>query len=163
AFTGSFATAQRIAASAAANLTPLSFELGGKSPLIVFADGDLDLALRLAVGQYDNAGQVCLAGTRLLVERPIAGDFLAASRARLRQLRQGDPRREGTDIGPQISRQHFRRIGGFVERALAAGLKPDFGGTPNAEIGGLYYRPTLFVDPPHGAEILREEVFGPVL
>jgi 5-carboxymethyl-2-hydroxymuconic-semialdehyde dehydrogenase len=162
-FTRSVATAKLIAASASQNLVPLSFELGGKSPYLVFADADLDLAVNTAVGQYDNAGQVCLAGTRLLVEASIRDRFLEAFMAKARAVRQGDPRDETTDIGPQISRPHFERVDGYVRRALDAGLKPALGGGPNKELGGLYYRPTLFVDPPPGSEILREEVFGPVL
>jgi len=162
-FTGSVATARQIAAAAAANLVPLSFELGGKSPFLVFADADLDLAVNTAVGQYDNAGQVCLAGTRILVEESIRDRFLDAFLAKARAIRQGDPRDETTDIGPQISRPHFQRVDGFVQRALGAGLKPILGGGPNSDLGGLYYHPTLFVDPSAGSEILREEVFGPVL
>jgi aminomuconate-semialdehyde/2-hydroxymuconate-6-semialdehyde dehydrogenase len=162
-FTGSVPTARQIAAAAAENLVPLSFELGGKSPFLVFADSDLDLAVNTAVGQYDNAGQVCLAGTRLLVEESIRDRFVDAFLAKARSIRQGDPRDETTDIGPQISRPHFQRVDGFVQRALEGGLKPALGGGPNSDLGGLYYRPTLFVDPPAGSEILREEVFGPVL
>ena len=162
-FTGSVATARQIAAAAGANLVPLSFELGGKSPFIVFADCDLELAVNTAIGQYDNAGQVCLAGTRLLVEDGIREKFLEAFLAKAQAIRQGDPRDEATDIGPQISRPHFERVDGFVQRALASGLKPVLGGGPNGDLGGLYYRPTLFLDPPAGSEILREEVFGPVL
>jgi 5-carboxymethyl-2-hydroxymuconic-semialdehyde dehydrogenase len=162
-FTGSVATAKQIAASAAENLVPLSFELGGKSPYLVFADADLDLAVNTAVGQYDNAGQVCLAGTRILVEESIRERFLEAFMAKAKAIRQGDPRDEATDIGPQISRPHFERVDGYVQRAIASGLKPMLGGGPNQDLGGIYYRPTLFVDPPAGSEILREEVFGPVL
>jgi 5-carboxymethyl-2-hydroxymuconic-semialdehyde dehydrogenase len=162
-FTGSVPTAKTIAAAAADNLVPLSFELGGKSPFIVFADADLDLAVSTAVGQYDNAGQVCLAGTRILVEESIRETFIAAFIERAKKIRQGDPRDEATDIGPQISRPHFQRVDGFVKRAKEAGLKPVLGGGPNEALGGIYYRPTLFLDPPENAEILREEVFGPVL
>lgn len=162
-FTGSVPTARQIAAAAGENLVPLSFELGGKSPFIVFADCDLDLAVTTAIGQYDNAGQVCLAGTRLLVEESIRDRFLEAFLAKAKAIRQGDPREETTDIGPQISRPHFERVDGFVQRAVRAGMKPVLGGGPNGDLGGLYYRPTLFVDPQPGSEILREEVFGPVL
>jgi 5-carboxymethyl-2-hydroxymuconic-semialdehyde dehydrogenase len=162
-FTGSVPTARTIAAAAAPNLTPLSFELGGKSPFVVFADADLELAVNTAVGQYDNAGQVCLAGTRILVEEPIREKFLDAFLAKAKAIKQGDPRDEATDIGPQISRPHFQRVDGFVRRAEEAGMKPVLGGGPNDDLGGLYYRPTLFLDPPATSEILREEVFGPVL
>jgi aminomuconate-semialdehyde/2-hydroxymuconate-6-semialdehyde dehydrogenase len=162
-FTGSVATGRLVAAAAGAQLTPASLELGGKSPLLVFADADLDLAVRHAVGQYDNAGQVCLAGTRLLVAEPVAEEFLARFLSRAAALRQGDPRDERTDIGPNITRQHLDRVDGFVRRAVAAGAKPVLGGAVNPGLGGLYYQPTLLTGAAPGAEILTEEVFGPVL
>jgi aminomuconate-semialdehyde/2-hydroxymuconate-6-semialdehyde dehydrogenase len=162
-FTGSVATGRKVAAAAGAQLTAASLELGGKSPLLVFADADLDLAVRHAVGQYDNAGQVCLAGTRLLVEEAVAEEFLARFISRAAALKQGDPRDEGTDIGPNITRQHLARIDGFVRRAVAAGARPLFGGAVNPELGGLYYLPTLLAGAAPGSEILTEEVFGPVL
>jgi aminomuconate-semialdehyde/2-hydroxymuconate-6-semialdehyde dehydrogenase len=163
AFTGSVATGRSVAAAAGAQLTPVSLELGGKSPLIVFADADLDLAVGHAVGQFDNAGQVCLAGTRLLVEEAIAGEFTARFAARAGVLRQGDPRDEATDIGPNISRAHLERVEGFVRRAIAAGARPLLGGSVNPVLGGLYYQPTLLGGAQPGSEILTEEVFGPVL
>ncbi len=162
-FTGSVPTARLIAASAASNLTPCSFELGGKSPMIVFADADLDSAVANAVEQYDNAGQVCLAGVRLLVESSIRDEFLGRFVARATTLRQGDPRDLTTDIGPNVSREHFERIDGFVRRANADGAQAVIGGGPNTDLGGLYYRPTLFVGAKPGSEILTQEVFGPVL
>jgi aminomuconate-semialdehyde/2-hydroxymuconate-6-semialdehyde dehydrogenase len=163
AFTGSVSTGRKVAAAAGAQLTPVSLELGGKSPLVVFADADLDLAVRHAVGQYDNAGQVCLAGTRLLIEQPIVAEFTARFVEQAAALLQGDPRDDTTDIGPNITRSHLDRVDGFVKRAIAAGARPLIGGAVNAELGGLYYQPTLLVDAPPGAEILTEEVFGPVL
>jgi 5-carboxymethyl-2-hydroxymuconic-semialdehyde dehydrogenase len=162
-FTGSVPTAKLIAASAAANLTPCSFELGGKSPMIVFADCDLESAVANAVEQYDNAGQVCLAGVRLLVEDSIRDEFVARFVEKATALRQGDPRDLTTDIGPQISREHLDRIDGFVQRAKAEGAEAVIGGGRNDELGGLYYRPTLFVGARPGSEILTQEVFGPVL
>ncbi len=163
AFTGSVETGKLVASAAAANLTPVSLELGGKSPFVVFADSDLEAAVTQAVNQFDNAGQVCLAGTRLIVERSVVEAFLERFLAQARALRQGDPRDEEIDIGPQITRQHFERVDGFVRRALEAGARPLIGGGPNEELGGLYYRPTLLADAPEGSEILRKEVFGPVL
>jgi aminomuconate-semialdehyde/2-hydroxymuconate-6-semialdehyde dehydrogenase len=163
AFTGSVDTGKLVAAAAAPNLTPTSFELGGKSPFVIFADADLDAAVAQAVGQFDNAGQVCLAGTRLLVEDAAYDAFVAAVLERAGDVRQGDPRDDATDLGPLITREHFERVDGFVRRAHAAGATALLGGGPNDDLGGLYYRPTLFADVPEGAEILRHEVFGPVL
>lgn len=162
-FTGSVPTARRIAQAAADNLTPVSLELGGKSPLLVFADADLDLAVDLAVEQYDNAGQVCLAGTRLLVESSIAEEFTRRFAAKAAGLTQGDPRDEATDLGPNIHRRQLDKIDGFVRRALDAGARAVVGTGPNDELGGLYYRPTLLTDVAQDSEIVQEEVFGPVL
>lgn len=162
-FTGSVETARKIGAAAAHNLTPVSFELGGKSPLLVFADADLDLALRNMLEQYDNAGQVCLAGTRLLVEETVAGDLLERMKVGAGQLRLGDPRDPQTQVGPLIHPQHLKRVDGFVRRAIQEGAQLVYGGRVSPQLGGLYYEPTLFVDPPPDAEILQKEVFGPVL
>ncbi len=167
-FTGSVPTARLIAMSAAANLTPCSFELGGKSPFIVFADADMDSAVANAVEQYDNAGQVCLAGVRLLVQSSVHDEFVARFVARASALRQGDPRDLATDVGPQISREHFDRIDGFVQRALASGAEAVIGGGPNVDVaapgrGNLYYQPTLLTGARPGSEVLTDEVFGPVL
>jgi len=159
-FTGSVPTAKRIAESAAANLTPLSLELGGKSPLLVFADADLDLAVDLAVEQYDNAGQVCLAATRILVEESIADEFTRRFVAKASALKQGDPREEATDLGPNIHPRQVEKIDGFVRRAIAAGARTVIGGAVDRD---LYYRPTLLTDVAQDSEIVQEEVFGPVL
>jgi aminomuconate-semialdehyde/2-hydroxymuconate-6-semialdehyde dehydrogenase len=163
AFTGSIETGKIVAQAAAANLTPASLELGGKSPFVAFADADLDATVKQAVNQFDNAGQVCLAGTRLIVESSMHDEFLDRFLDAAGAIVQGDPRDNATDIGPQITREHFERVDGFVQRAKSEGAKAILGGGPNEDLGGLYYRPTLFVDVPPGAEVLRREVFGPVL
>jgi 5-carboxymethyl-2-hydroxymuconic-semialdehyde dehydrogenase len=166
-FTGSVPTAQQVGAAAAANLTPVSFELGGKSPLLVMDDADLDLAVDLAVEQFDNSGQVCLAAVRILVQEPIAERFTAAFLARSRGLVQGDPRDEATAIGPMVGRAHLERVDGFVRRAKAGGATVLLGGEPNHQLnattGGSYYRPTVFTDVDPTSEIACHEAFGPVL
>jgi 5-carboxymethyl-2-hydroxymuconic-semialdehyde dehydrogenase len=163
AFTGSVPTGRLVAAAAGANLTPVSLELGGKSPFVAFADADLDAVVGQAVNQFDNAGQVCLAGTRLLIDVAIYDAFLQRFTEAAAAIRQGDPRQATTDIGPLITREHFDRVDGSVRRAAAEGARVVFGGGPNEELGGLYYRPTLFAGAPEGSEILTQEVFGPVL
>jgi len=163
AFTGSVPTAGVIARAAAPNIVPLSFELGGKSPLVIFADSDFDLAVTLAIEQFDNSGQVCLGAFRILVEDSIADRFTEAVLAMARTIVQGDPRDEQTDMSCLITRQHFEKVDGFVRRALASGAKAILGGSPNEELGHLYYRPTVLADAEAGSEILTEEVFGPVL
>ncbi len=160
AVTGSPATARTVYRDAAAQLTPVSFELGGKSPFIVFEDADLDAAAATAAYQYDNSGQVCLAGTRLFVQESILEPFLERFEARVAEIRVGDPRDPETTYGPLIHPVALERVTGHVERALEAGARLVFGGT---SLGGLYYAPTLFTDVPAEAEILQREGFGPVL
>ena len=162
-FTGSVPTAKLVARAAADNLTPCSLELGGKSPLIVMDDADLELAVTLAAEQYDNAGQVCLAGTRLLVHEKIREDFLTGFKERVSKIVQGDPRVDGTDIGPQIHEKQFTKILGYIDRAKAAGARVEVGGGANEKLGGLYIHPTLISHAALGSEILTDEVFGPVL
>jgi len=162
-FTGSVPTAGVIAEAAARNIVPLSFELGGKSPLLVFDDCDLDLAVSLAVEQFDNAGQVCLGAFRVLVHERIHDEFLQRVQAKAANVVQGDPRDEATDVSALVSRPHFERVRGFVERAVADGARAVLGGGPNDDLGGLYFQPTILVDARPGSEILTEEVFGPVL
>ena len=162
-FTGSVPTAKKIARAAAENLTPINFELGGKSPFIVLGDADLELATDLAVEQYDNAGQVCLSGTRMLVHESISNEFSRIFNEKTKKLIQGDPRDEATNIGPQIHQDHFNRIAGFVARAKDECANIVFGGDPHSELGGLYFRPTLVMQPKNGSEILTQEIFGPVL
>ena len=163
-FTGSVPTAKAVARAAADNLTPLSFELGGKSPTIVMDDADLGLAATIAAEQYDNAGQVCLAGTRLLVHESVAQEFAARLAEKVQEIRQGDPRDEATDLGPQIHPVHLERVEGFVNRARTEGATVVFGGERVEPVaGGFYYAPTLIADAQPGSEILTHEVFGPVL
>ena len=162
-FTGSVPTAKIIAKSAADNLTPVSFELGGKSPCVVLEDADLDLAVELAVEQYDNAGQVCLSGTRILVHESIADEFAIKFKEKAAKIIQGDPRDEATQIGPQIHKVHFERVKGFVDRAKDSGANIVMGGEPNTDLGGVYFRATLVMHPDPESEIVTSEVFGPVL
>ncbi len=166
-FTGSVPTAQKVGEAAAKNVTPVSFELGGKSPLLVFADADLDLAVDLAVEQFDNSGQVCLAAVRILVQDEIADAFREKFLAKAATVVQGDSREESTGIGPLVSKTHFDRVDGFVQRAKAAGANVLLGGEPNHELnaatGGFFYTPTVFADVDPTMEIVCHEVFGPVL
>ena len=162
-FTGSVPTAKVIARNAAENLIPCSFELGGKSPTVILDDADLDLAVDLAIEQYDNAGQVCLAGTRLLVQEGIADAFAERFAERAAAIRQGDPRDEDTQIGPNIHLDHIVRVQGFVDRARNDGATVVYGGQVNSSLGQHYFQPTLIKDAAAGSEILTQEVFGPVL
>src|SRR5438876_4333812 len=163
AFTGSPATARSIGKAAAENIAPVGFELGGKSPFVIFADADIEQAVATALRQYFNAGQFCLAGTRLFVQRSIAHQFLECMSAEARKIVLGDPRQPETAVGPLITRVHLERVQGFVQRAKQDGAKVVYGGGVSERLGGLYFEPTLFVDAPTGSEILTREVFGPVL
>ena len=162
-FTGSVDTARLIGRAAAENITPVSFELGGKSPFVVFADANLDVAVPTAIYQYDHAGQICLAGTRLLVEESIADEFAERFAEGVRARKLGDPREPDTDIGPLITREHLERVDGFVRGAIRDGARLVFGGRVSPELGGLYYEPTLVTDVRQDMEIVQQEVFGPVL
>lgn len=161
-FTGSTDTAKIIGRAAASSITPLSAELGGKSPFIVCADADLEAAAQTVAGQYMNAGQVCLAGTRIMVEKKIEEQFLEMVRGAAAHMVVGDPREKDTRVGPLIHKEHFERVVGFVERAKADGAVPLWGGS-RANFGELYFEPTLFAHVAPELEIAQREVFGPVL
>ena len=107
--------------AAARNIVPFTAELGGKGPLIVFADCDLDAAAKKAAGQYDDAGQVCLAGTRLLIEESVRDAFLERFHRFTDEHVLGDPRDDPTTVSPLIHPEHLARVAGFVDRARANG------------------------------------------
>ncbi len=161
-FTGSPETGRLIGVAAARNLVPFTAELGGKGPLIVFEDADLDAAARKAAGQYDDSGQVCLAGTRLLVQESVADDFMQRFHRFADEHVLGDPREEGTTISPLIHPDHLERVEGFVDRARADGQKIVRGGS-RSDAGPLFYEPTLIEPTSDDAEVVQREVFGPVL
>ena len=161
-FTGSPETARHIGVAAARNIVPFTAELGGKSPLIVFADADVEAAAKKAAGQYDDGGQVCLAGTRLLVEESIREPFWEAFNRYTDAHVLGDSRDPATTVSPLIHPDHLARVEGFVERARAAGDRILRGGrrpTPD----GLWYEPTLIEPASNDSEVVQREVFGPVL
>ncbi len=165
-FTGGTRTGRMIAAEAGRRLIPVTMELGGKSANVVFASADLERALDAAlVGIYSNNGQQCLAGSRILVERRIADRFIADFVARARTIRIGDPLREDTELGPLASAGHRDRVLSFVETArrdgaslLTGGRAPDM---PGDLAGGFFVEPTAVMAPGPGAEVCREEIFGP--
>jgi betaine-aldehyde dehydrogenase/5-carboxymethyl-2-hydroxymuconic-semialdehyde dehydrogenase len=160
-FTGSPETGRLIGQAAAANLAPFTAELGGKNPFVVFADADLDAAARKAAGQYDDAGQVCLSGTRLLVEASARDAFLERFDAAVAEHVLGDPRDDATTVSPMIHPDHLARVEGFVQRARDDGQEILRGG--RRLDGGWFFEPTLIVPTSNDAEIVQREVFGPVL
>lgn len=165
-FTGSPEAARAIGGAAAANIVPFTAELGGKGPLVVFEDADLEAAASKAAGQYDDSGQVCLAGTRLLVHESLREDFLERFHAHVDAEVLGDSRDEATTISPLIHPEHLARVDGFVQRAREAGDRVVRGGQV-AEVDGardgLWYEPTLLEPASNDHEIVQREVFGPVL
>lgn len=161
-FTGSPATGRSIGTAAAKNLVPFTAELGGKGPFVVFADADLNAAATTAALMYDDAGQVCLAGTRLIVHESIRNEFLTLFTAATKKHVLGDSRDPSTTISPLIHPDHLARVRGFVERSRAAGDTILFGGNRVSD-EGLWFEPTLIAPRDNDAEIIQQEVFGPVL
>ena len=163
AFTGSTEVGRLIRRATAGSGKRLTLELGGKSPFIVFDDADLDSAVEGIVDSiWFNQGQVCCAGSRLLVQEAVAERFIAKLRARLQTLRLGDPLDKAVDMGPIVSAEQRQRISGLVDRACAEGarLTQAEGPRPNC---GFYFPPTLLDGVAPSFEIAQEEVFGPVL
>jgi betaine-aldehyde dehydrogenase/5-carboxymethyl-2-hydroxymuconic-semialdehyde dehydrogenase len=161
-FTGSVPTARIIGRAAAENIVPFTAELGGKSPLLVFADADIDAAARKAAGQYDDSGQVCMAGTRLIVEASVAEDFLARFHAYTRAHVMGDSRDPATTMSALIHPVHVARVLGFIERARANGDTILCGGEL-WQAGKNWIAPTLIAPKDNASECVQSEIFGPVL
>lgn len=157
-FTGESATGRAVARAAAANLVPVSLELGGKGANLVFADANLEKAVEWSVrAAFSNGGQVCLAGSRLYVQQPIYDRFLDRFVAAAAALEVGDPRLRSTDIGPLVSVEHFGKVRDYVLSAEAQGGNVRTGGIGD----GWIVKPTVVTDLPVKAPHLREEVFGP--
>jgi acyl-CoA reductase-like NAD-dependent aldehyde dehydrogenase len=159
-FTGSPEAARHIGVAAARNIVPFTAELGGKGPLIVFEDADLDAAAKKAAWQFDDSGQVCLAGTRLLVQASIRDEFLERFHAWTDTHVLGDSRDETTTITPMIHPDHLANVDGFVQRAREAGDRIVRGGGVDR---GLWYQPTLIEPASNDSEVVQREIFGPVL
>lgn len=161
-FTGSVPTARVIGKAAAENIVPFTAELGGKSPLLVFADADIDAAAKKAAGQYDDSGQVCMAGTRIIVEESVKDEFLAKFHAYADAHVMGDSRDAATTMSALIHPVHVERVLGFIERARAAGDTIVRGGRLWKE-GANWIEPTLIEPKNNQSEVVQSEVFGPVL
>ncbi|MBY5162976.1 aldehyde dehydrogenase family protein [Salsipaludibacter albus] len=161
-FTGSPEAGRLIGRAAAENLVPFTAEMGGKGPLLVFADADLDAAAKKAAWQYDDSGQVCLAGTRLLVDESVVDEFLERFHAHVDDLVLGPSTDPDTDICPMVHPDHVARVLGFVERARDNGDEILRGGG-RADLGPLYVEPTLVRPRDNQSEVVQREVFGPVL
>ena len=165
AFTGSVATGRRIARAAGERLIPVTMELGGKSPNIIFADADLDSAIPAAARAFTgNTGQVCSAGTRLIVQRAVHDEVVDRVAAQAGGLR------PGRQLGPLITEAQYRKVSGYFDVAAADGARLVTGGPADlrAELGpelsgGFFVQPTVYADVTMDMRIAREEIFGPVL
>ena len=166
-FTGGLATARRVLAAAAERLTPVTTELGGKSPNIVFADADLGAAVNGAVaGVFGAAGQTCIAGSRLLVQRAVYREVCERVAERAGAIRLGDPLDPATEMGPVANRDQFDRVRAMIDAAAQDGATIAQGGGAVSGPGleaGYFIAPTVLADVDPELPIAREEVFGPVL
>ena len=167
AFTGGTATGRKIASAALGNLKKVTLELGGKSPCIVFADADFDVAVEFAMfAIFAGQGEVCSAGSRLILERKIADKFLARLAEASSKVVVGDGLAPETEMGPLITRQHLERVLDFIEIGKAEGAELLCGGgrlTDGALARGNFVAPTIFAQTRPEMRIVREEIFGPVL
>jgi acyl-CoA reductase-like NAD-dependent aldehyde dehydrogenase len=165
AFTGSTATGKKIAEAAAQTLKRVSLELGGKSPNVVFADApSLDAAVTGAFhGIYLNSGQVCQAGSRLLVQESVKDAFLEKLVAMTKKMRIGDPAEPSTAMGPLVSEPQLQKVLSYVEEGKRSARLVTGGGRPAGLDKGLYVEPTIFDGVDNHSRVAQEEIFGPVL
>jgi betaine-aldehyde dehydrogenase len=165
--TGSIATGARVMQAASAGTKPVTLELGGKSPIIVFADADLDAAVSGAIlGNFYSTGQICSNGTRVFVERSVRAAFVEKLLARTAKIRLGDPLDEATDMGPLVSRAQYERVLAYLELGKDEGATLAAGGKaaqPADFAEGLFVEPTVFTDVTDNMRIGTEEIFGPVM
>jgi acyl-CoA reductase-like NAD-dependent aldehyde dehydrogenase len=163
-FTGSVATGKRIAAAAAERLLPVVLELGGKDPMIVLEDADVDVASSAAVwGAFVNAGQACLSVERCYVHRNLYEPFLKACVEKTKRLRVGRGMDPNTDVGPMIHERQLQIVESHVEDAKERGARVLAGGKRLPELGVNFFAPTVLMDVSQTMRIMREETFGPVL
>lgn len=162
-FTGSVETGRAVLRAAAEHVKPVVAELGGKSPQVVFADSDLDLAAaEVSKGIYSNTGQYCDAGSRLIVEDSVREPLLERLVENAKSWKLG-PGRDSPDLGPLVSREHFGRVLGYIESGEREGAEMLTGGRAKEFERGYFVSPTIFDGVERGMRIEREEIFGPVL
>jgi aldehyde dehydrogenase (NAD+) len=164
AFTGSPQVGIKVAQGAAAHLARTTLELGGKSAQVVFPDADLDAAVNgVIAGIFAASGQTCVAGSRLVVHEDVHDALIERLVARAETIKLGDPQDLASEMGPLANPAQLRTVSGFVERAVHDGASIACGGSTDASLGGLFYRPTIVTDVRWDMEIAQDEIFGPVL
>ncbi len=159
-------TGRKVAGAAAGQLKHVTMELGGKSPMIVFDDADVESAISGAMlGNFYSAGQVCSNGTRVFVQKGIKEQFLSRLKARTEAIRMGEPLDEATQMGPLVNRSQREKVLGYIEKGKAEGARLlTGGGIPNdVSSEGCFVQPTVFADVTDDMTIAREEIFGPVM
>jgi succinate-semialdehyde dehydrogenase/glutarate-semialdehyde dehydrogenase len=163
-FTGSTASGRQVALGAARRLIPYSLELGGKNPMIVTADADVDdVVTGIVAGSFSNSGQTCISIERIYVERPALEPLKQALKARLADFRLGFTASFETDMGSLIGEHHARKVEDQVEAAKAAGARVVCGGRRRTDLGAAFFEPTVLEDVPPTTPLAREETFGPVV
>ena len=163
-FTGSTETGKKIIAAAGGNLKKVTLELGGKSPVIVFADADIENAITaVAQGIFAHAGQVCVAGSRLYVQQSVYEQVVEGVAEIAGNMTVGPATTAGLDMGPLISRRQLRSVYAMIESGKAAGARLAAGGELIHGQGGYFLQPTVFADTDHSMDIVSKEIFGPVL
>ncbi|WP_170341900.1 betaine-aldehyde dehydrogenase [Ruegeria arenilitoris] len=161
--TGSVPTGRKVYAAAAEGMKHVTMELGGKSPMIVFDDADIDNAVSGAIlGNFYSSGQVCSNGTRVFVQKGIKEAFLTRLTERLAKVKIGDPMDEAVNFGPMVSEAQMNIVLGYIEKGKAEGARLVHGGA-RLDRPGFYIQPTVFVDVTDDMTIAREEIFGPVM
>ncbi|MEO8722284.1 MAG: 5-carboxymethyl-2-hydroxymuconate semialdehyde dehydrogenase [Sphingobium sp.] len=164
AFVGESSTGSAIMRQGSHTLKRFHFELGGKNPVIVFDDADIEQAIDAAVFMiYSLNGQRCTSSSRLLVQDSIYDEFVARIAARVKKLKVGDPFDPATEVGPLIHPRHFAKVASYMDIAIADGARIAAGGGPVEGSKGFYFQPTLFADARQSMRIAQEEIFGPVL
>lgn len=164
-FTGSGRTGSKIMEKASKDFKKVSLELGGKSPYIVLDDVDVKEAAKATTGKVvNNTGQVCTAGTRILIPESKKEDFLTALKEEFSKVKVGNPREEGTQVGPIISKKQFDTIQSYIDKGIEEGAELFYGGPgkPEGLNKGYFARPTIFINVDNDMTIAQEEIFGPV-
>ncbi|EFI65216.1 aldehyde dehydrogenase [Bacillus anthracis] len=164
-FVGESNTGKTIMRNASENLIPVSLELGGKSANIVFEDADLDEAVQGSIEAiYRNQGEICLAGSRLLVQESVYEQFLEKFVEAVKRIKVGDPLSEETDMGALVSKSHLETVNRYVEIGTSEGAKLAYGGKRvESLVEGNFYEPTILYDVDNSMRVAQEEIFGPVL